>query len=134
MKRNQRWKLSKGFTMIELMIVIIIIGLLASVGIVQYGRAVANAKNSQAKAVLGEMRKAALAFQSLNGTWPTTTSIIVDLDGDAVPDISFNTPDSDDFTFTSAAGGTGTATKTASAGTGVLNWQINYTNGTFTNP
>jgi prepilin-type N-terminal cleavage/methylation domain-containing protein len=56
----------KGFTLLELLIVIIIIGLLAAVGMVQYGRAVANAKNAEAKTTLAELRRAAMAYYSVN--------------------------------------------------------------------
>jgi prepilin-type N-terminal cleavage/methylation domain-containing protein len=126
--------MKRGFTLIELIIVIIIIGLLASVGMNQYGKAIANAKNAQAKGVLSQMRKAALAYQSKEGTWPAAAAgvaINVDLDADGTNDVSFTPPTSSDFVFTSAAAGTGTgqAAKTASAGAGVNNWRIDYTSG-----
>lgn len=121
----------RGFTLLELLIVIIIIGLLASIGIVQYAKAVATTKNSQAKAILGEMRKAALAYQSLNGSWPSSTTITVDLDSDGTSDVVFAPPSSTDFTWSIAAG-TGRAVKTATAGAGVNSWTINLSNGTLT--
>ncbi|MDD4940006.1 MAG: prepilin-type N-terminal cleavage/methylation domain-containing protein [Candidatus Omnitrophica bacterium] len=126
----------KGFTLLELIIVVIIIGLLATVGIGQYTKAIANAKNSQAKAVLGEMRKAAFAYQSLNGSWPTDAAdpvdIAVDLDNDGTNDVNFRTPTVADFTFTSdGAAGRGQAAKSGTAGSGVSNWRIDYQSGTI---
>jgi prepilin-type N-terminal cleavage/methylation domain-containing protein len=55
-----------GFTLIELMIVLIIIGILATVGIVQYQSAVEKARGSEAKSVLNHLRQkcAALYYES----------------------------------------------------------------------
>lgn len=118
-----------GFTLLELLIVIIIIGLLAAVGMVQYAKSVANAKNSQAKAVLSEMRKAAQAYYSLNNAWPATcVSISVDLDGDGNSDVTFAAPASPDFTF-SCPSGVGTATKSGTGGPNVYTWTINFDSG-----
>ena len=59
----------KGFTLIELLIVVIIIAILAAVGIPQFFRAAGKAKESTAKAHLGEIRKVQLAYESLEGGW-----------------------------------------------------------------
>ena len=59
----------KGFTLIELLIVVIIIAILAAVGVPQFFRAAGKAKESGAKANLGEIRKLQLAYESLEGGW-----------------------------------------------------------------
>ncbi|MBL7151162.1 MAG: prepilin-type N-terminal cleavage/methylation domain-containing protein [Candidatus Omnitrophica bacterium] len=117
----------KGFTLLELLIVIIIIGLLASIGIVQYGRAVANAKNAEAKMTLGEMRKAAMGYYSLNASYPTVLPISVDLDNDGTADIVFTAPTGGSFTYSTTA----TYGQAAKVGTpaGVSNWRITYSSG-----
>ena len=124
--------MKKGFTLLELIIVVIIIGVLATLGITQYGKAIGNAKNAFAKGTLDEMRKAAMGYYSLNSAWPATTSITADLDGDTINEITFTAPASTDFGFSSQAAGTGKATKTATAGAGVNSWQIDYSSGSIT--
>lgn len=52
----------KGFTLIELMIVLIIIGILATVGIVQYQSAVEKARGAEAKSVLNHLRQKCAAL------------------------------------------------------------------------
>ena len=61
--------MKKGFTLIELLIVVIIIAILAAVGVPQFFRAAGKAKESGAKANLGEIRKLQLAHESLEGAW-----------------------------------------------------------------
>ena len=120
----------------ELLIVIIIIGLLSAVGMVQYSKAVANAQNAQAKGVLAEMRKAALAYNSVNGVWPPTAAdpvvLSVDLDGDGVNDITFRAPTGNDVPHaygTDANGyGYGAAKRPSAV---VTHWRIMYASGTI---
>ena len=58
----------KGFTLMELMIVIIIIGILATLGIVQYSKAVEKARSAEAKQFLGMIRQSCAAQQMETGT------------------------------------------------------------------
>ena len=48
--------MKKGFTLLELIIVIIIIGVLATLGFVQYSRMIEKARGAEARALLGNMR------------------------------------------------------------------------------
>jgi prepilin-type N-terminal cleavage/methylation domain-containing protein len=49
----------KGFTLLELIIVIIIIGVLATLGFAQYARLIERARGAEARAVIGTLRSQA---------------------------------------------------------------------------
>lgn len=52
----------KGFTLIEILIVIIIIGILATLGLTQYGKVMEKSRGAEAKAIIGTLRSEAAAF------------------------------------------------------------------------
>ncbi len=60
-----------GFSLVELMIVVAIIGMLAAVGIPQYAKFQAKARQSEAKAALSNLYSAMHAFQT---EWATYTN------------------------------------------------------------
>ena len=62
--RNQR-----GFTLVELMIVVIIVGILAAVAIPMYQGATERAKASEAVAALGTIRGAMRVYYAEHGTY-----------------------------------------------------------------
>lgn len=59
----------KGFTLMELIIVVIVIAILAAIGLPQFFKAAGKAKEGAAKSNLGEIRKVQLAHESLEGNW-----------------------------------------------------------------
>ena len=59
---------SKSFTLIELIIVIIIVGILAAVGITQYSKTVEKGRGAEARMILGYIRKLAYEYYLQNGT------------------------------------------------------------------
>jgi len=59
--------MKKGFTLLELVVVIIIIGVLATLGIQQYGRMVERARGVEARTILGQIRSAAAAYRLERG-------------------------------------------------------------------
>jgi len=65
----------KGFTLIELMIVIGIIGILAVIAIQQYTSYVARSQATEAINVLGGAKVAIAEYKSSNGLFPTTAQL-----------------------------------------------------------
>jgi len=59
---------TKSFTLIELIVVIIIVGILAAVGISQYSTTVEKSRLAEAKVRLGAMSKLAYEYYLNNGT------------------------------------------------------------------
>ena len=65
----------KGFTLIELMIVIAIIGILVVVAIPQYNKFTARVKVSEAFSLVAPVKTALILHYQTKGTWPTGTLI-----------------------------------------------------------
>jgi prepilin-type N-terminal cleavage/methylation domain-containing protein len=86
MRRFRRKSDSKGFTMIELMVVVVVVGILAAIAIPLYGKYIKNARVSEATGRIGEIVTAAKAWaqehqdpETGNPTWPSEAGGIVDL-------------------------------------------------------
>ena len=71
--------MKKGFTLLELIIVIIIIGVLATLGFTQYTKVVERGRIAEARAILGSLRTAQQAYYLERGFYATTlTDLAVD--------------------------------------------------------
>lgn len=58
--------MKRGFTLLELIIVVMIIGVLATLGFASYGRMVEGARGGEARDVIGAMRKLGAAYYIRN--------------------------------------------------------------------
>jgi general secretion pathway protein G len=71
-QRRTRWKQAKGFTLIELIVVIVILGLLAGLVVPRLFRHVGQAKIATAKAQISAFQTALGAYRLDTGKFPTT--------------------------------------------------------------
>lgn len=71
-----------GFTLIEIMAVVVILGILAVVVISSVGRHVTNARISTAKAHIGQIEEAVQIFYMDNGKYPDSISVLASGSGD----------------------------------------------------
>jgi prepilin-type N-terminal cleavage/methylation domain-containing protein len=64
-----------GFTLIELMVVVVIIGVLASVAVPLYTRTIKNSRTAEATVRLSAIMKAAKVYYLQHGRWPSESSL-----------------------------------------------------------
>jgi prepilin-type N-terminal cleavage/methylation domain-containing protein len=64
---------TNGFTLIELMVVVIIVGVLAAVAVPMYTRTIKDVRTTEATTRLGAIMTAAKTFYQKNGHWPSAS-------------------------------------------------------------
>lgn len=65
----------KGFTLIELIVVIIILGVLAGIGITQYTKVVEKSHFAEASTILGSLRSLEIAYNLEYGTYAAVATL-----------------------------------------------------------
>lgn len=111
-------KNNKGFTLVELMITVLIVGILASVAIPLYRANVRRAKATEADASLGSIRTAVRVYYAENGTYPVSSAYTMvynlsidvdslDLVGRYFPATAYDYKSTDGVTYTIRATGSG---------------------------
>ena len=110
--------MKKGFTLIELIIVIIILGVLAAIAISQYTKVVEKSRGAEARTILGDLRTAEVAQYNEDATYVSVTSLGVGAPDGACDSTHF-------FSYACTTAGLCTATRCTSAGKtpyGVTAW------------
>lgn len=125
----------RGFTLLELVIVVIIVGILAAIGFVQYNKMIEKSRASEAKAVLGQIRRAEQAYYQENNAYTTTLGNLI---------VNASSTCNSAFYFKYSLSSTdATATRCSDAETGkspgvpaasVYNLSIAFSDGTITEP
>lgn len=64
--------MKRAFTLLELIIVVIILGVLASLAISKFMGSIERTKATEGVAILGALREAQIRYHSLNGEWATS--------------------------------------------------------------
>jgi prepilin-type N-terminal cleavage/methylation domain-containing protein len=68
--------MKRGFTLLELVVVVIIIGILATLGFTQYGKVIEKGRIAEARMVLGAIRNAQEAYKQEYGDYSINATLL----------------------------------------------------------
>jgi type IV pilus assembly protein PilE len=120
----------RGFTLLELVVVIIILGILATLGFTQYTKMVEKGRTSEAKMVLGQLRTAQEAYNQQYGSYTsgiTNLSVEVPTNCQSTHYFYYATPD----TTAATAARCTTGGKTPAGPSAGYSLTLNYSTGDF---
>jgi type IV pilus assembly protein PilA len=102
----------KGFTLIELMIVVVIIGILAALAIPRFMRATTKSKQSEAKSILKQIYVMERSYRQEKDTYFPPSGNVTVQPGNAIADLGIEIMSSARYSYT-ITGGTNAFTATA---------------------
>ena len=115
--------MKKAFTLIELIIVVVIVGILAMVAIPRYFANIEKARKAESYSTMRSIREAIMGYYAANSLYPSGFPITVTVDNDAVMVVA--QPTSSSFTYAYTA----TSNITATPGPGACTYSMTVSTG-----